>query len=192
MSPQPPLRSICVYCGSRFGERQLYRNVALRTGEVIAGAGLRLVFGGGAQGLMGVAAAAARDAGGQVLGIIPSFLQAQEGLLDGIESREVETMHERKIGLFDESDAFCVLPGGIGTLEEMVEVMSWSSLAIHRKPIVLVNTDGYWDPFVELIDHICREGFAYPGLPRSLTVIAEPEELIEAAQKAQLEPIEKI
>jgi uncharacterized protein (TIGR00730 family) len=186
------LNSICVYCGSRFGERQRYSEVAKATGEAIAGAGLRLVFGGGAQGLMGVAAAAARDAGGKVLGIIPSFLQAQEGLLENIESREVETMHERKIGLFDESDAFVVLPGGIGTLEEMVEVMSWSSLAIHRKPIIILNTDGYWNPFIELIDHICEEGFAYPGLPRSLTVIDDPSELIEAARKAQKEPIDKV
>ncbi|MCQ8185899.1 TIGR00730 family Rossman fold protein [Parvularcula maris] len=187
-----PLNSICVYCGSRFGERDIYSQVAKETGEAIAGAGMRLVFGGGAQGLMGVAAAAARDAGGKVLGIIPSFLQAQEGLLDNIESREVETMHERKIGLFDESDAFAVLPGGIGTLEEMVEVMSWSSLAIHRKPIIVINTDGYWNPFIELIDHVCKEGFAYPGLPRSLTVVDHPGQLIEAARRAQKEPIEKM
>ena len=103
---EPKIQSVCVYCGSRFGRDPIFKETAHLVGKTIAEHKLRLVFGGGAQGLMGEAAASARDAGGKVLGIIPSFLQAQEGLLEGIESREVETMHERKIGLFDESDAF--------------------------------------------------------------------------------------
>ena len=176
------LKSLCVYCGSRFGQDPIFKETAATVGRTIAENGLRLVFGGGAQGLMGTAAASARDAGGQVLGIIPAFLQAQEGLLDKIESREVETMHERKIGLFEESDAFCVLPGGIGTLEELVEVMSWASLSIHKKPIILMNVKNYWAPFIELIEHICEEGFAYPGLRSSLEVIDDPAQVVSAAQ----------
>lgn len=177
------LTSICVYCGSRPGHDPIYAETAKALGRSIAEAGVRLVFGGGAQGLMGISAAAARDAGGKVLGIIPRFLQEQEGLLTGIESVEVTTMHERKIGLFEASDAFCVLPGGIGTLEELVEVLSWSSLAIHQKPIILCNVQGYWDPLCVLIDHICKEGFAYPGLRKALTVVDTPEEVIDAARR---------
>lgn len=188
----PKLQSLCVYCGSRFGQDPLFKETAHLVGKTIAENGLRLVFGGGAQGLMGEAAASARDAGGKVLGIIPSFLQAQEGLLENIESREVETMHERKIGLFEESDAFCVLPGGIGTLEEVVEVMSWASLAIHRKPIILMNVKNYWGPFIELIDHICEEGFAYPGLRASLSVIDDPTKVVEAAVAASRTSVEKM
>lgn len=180
----PVLQSMCVYCGSRFGTDPLYKAAAEAVGEEIAGAGMKLVFGGGEQGLMGAAARAARDAGGDVLGIIPSFLQAQEGLLDGIESREVETMHERKIMMFDNCDGFVVLPGGIGTLEEVVEVLSWSSLKLHRKPIVILNTAGYWDAFIKLIDHICEEGFAYPGLRQSVIVVDEPKDVIPAAREA--------
>ncbi|NNU17100.1 TIGR00730 family Rossman fold protein [Parvularcula sp. ZS-1/3] len=186
------LESICVYCGSRFGRQDIYREAAHTVGETIAKAGLRLVFGGGEQGLMGESARSARDAGGKVLGIIPKFLQDQEGLLDNIESREVETMHERKIGLFEESDAFCVLPGGIGTLEEVVEVLSWSSLSLHKKPIILANIDNYWKPLIELVDHICDEGFAYPGLRQSLVVIDDPAEIVEAAQKALVPDMTKI
>lgn len=176
--------SMCVYCGSRFGHNDHYSEAAKTVGRTIADAGVRLVFGGGAGGLMGASAAAARDQGGEVLGIIPKFLQEQEGLLAGIDSVEVKTMHERKTGLFEESDAFCVLPGGIGTLEEVVEVLSWSSLAIHKKPIVLCNVEGYWDPFCALIDHICKEGFAYPGLRRALTVVDDPTEVVTAALAA--------
>lgn len=175
-----PLNSICVYCGSRFGNDPRFAEAARTVGKTIAAAGVRLVFGGGEQGLMGETARAARDSGGRVLGIIPRFLQEQEGLLDGIESREVDTMHERKIALFEASDAFCVLPGGIGTLEEMVEILSWASLSIHNKPIVLVNVEGYWNPFCELIDHICEGGFAYPGLSKALTIIDEPADVVTA------------
>ncbi|GGY52782.1 LOG family protein [Parvularcula lutaonensis] len=181
------LRSICVYCGSRFGRDDAYAEAAEAVGKTIAGAGLRLVFGGGEQGLMGTAARAARDAGGKVLGIIPTFLQEQEGLLENIESREVKTMHERKIMMFEECEAFAVLPGGIGTLEEMVEMMSWASLALHKKPLVLVNIKGFWDPYIKLIDHICSEGFAYPGLRNAMGVVTDPTEVVEKA-KSMMKP----
>ncbi|MEE4208552.1 MAG: TIGR00730 family Rossman fold protein [Parvularcula sp.] len=176
------LRSLCVYCGSRFGTDPRYQKAAEDLGRLTAEAGLRLVFGGGEQGLMGVVARAARDAGAPVLGIIPRFLQEKEGLLDNIESREVETMHERKIMMFDECEAFCALPGGIGTLEETIEVLSWASLAIHKKPIVLCNVDGYWDPLIDLIEHMVTGGFAYPGLQESMVVVDRPEDVIGAAE----------
>ena len=176
---RPAFRSLCVYCGSRPGKDARFQEAAERLGTEIARAELRLVFGGGENGLMGTTATAARDAGGRVLGIIPRFLQEKEGLISGIESREVETMHERKIMMFEESDAFCVLPGGIGTLEEVVEVLSWASLDIHKKPIVLCNTADYWGPLVQLIDHMAEEDFAYPGLRDNLLVVDEPAEVVE-------------
>ncbi|MEM9838274.1 MAG: TIGR00730 family Rossman fold protein [Pseudomonadota bacterium] len=186
------LDAICVYCGSRFGTDPQFKTAAETVGKTIAEAGLGMVFGGGTQGLMGASASAARDSGAKVLGIIPQFLMEQEGLLDGIDHEIVETMHERKIKMFEACDAFCVLPGGIGTLEEMVEVMSWSSLALHRKPIVLVNVDGYWDPFIELIDHVCDGGFAYPGLRHSLTIITDPADIVTASREAMGRSIEKV
>lgn len=175
------LRSLCVYCGSRFGSNPVFKKTAEDLGRLTAERGLRLVFGGGEQGLMGVVARAARDAGGSVLGIIPTFLQEKEGLLDNIESREVETMHERKIMMFDECEAFCALPGGIGTLEETIEVLSWASLAIHKKPIVLCNIQGYWDPLIDLIQHMVDGGFAYPGLQETMVVVDRAEDVIDAA-----------
>ncbi|NRA31356.1 MAG: TIGR00730 family Rossman fold protein [Parvularculaceae bacterium] len=178
------LSSICVYCGSRYGKEDEYKEAAEILGKSIAEGGLKLVFGGGTRGLMGATAGAARDAGGEVLGIIPEFLKKQEGLLDDIDHVIVETMHERKIKMFDACDAFCVLPGGIGTLEEMVEVMSWSSLALHKKPIILCNIDGYWDPFIELINHVSDGGFAYPGLRDMLIVVDKAEDVVAAAREA--------
>jgi uncharacterized protein (TIGR00730 family) len=175
------LRSLCVYCGSRFGTDPVFKKTAEDLGRLTAEKGLRLVFGGGEQGLMGVVARSARDAGGRVLGIIPTFLQEKEGLLDNIESREVETMHERKIMMFDECEAFCALPGGIGTLEETIEVLSWASLAIHKKPIVLCNVEGYWDPLIDLIQHMVGGGFAYPGLQEAMVVVDRAEDVIDAA-----------
>jgi uncharacterized protein (TIGR00730 family) len=186
------LRSICVYCGSRTGTDPRHAEAARTFGKLVAEADIKLVFGGGAQGLMKETAATARDNGASVLGIIPTFLQAQEGLLENIESREVETMHERKIMMFDESDAFCILPGGIGTLEEMVEVLSWASLAIHKKPIVLCNIGGYWDPFVELVDHVCDGGFAYPGMREALIVVDRAEDVIPAAKRALKRKLERV
>jgi len=178
------LTSICVYCGSRYGTNEKYKEAADILGKSIAAGGLKLVFGGGTRGLMGTTAGAARDAGGKVLGIIPEFLKKQEGLLDDIDHVIVETMHERKIKMFDACDAFCVLPGGIGTLEEMVEVMSWSSLALHKKPIILCNVDDYWAPFITLIEHVADGGFAYPGLRDMLIVVDDAADVVEAARKA--------
>ncbi|WP_417482583.1 TIGR00730 family Rossman fold protein [Maricaulis sp.] len=158
------LRSIGVFCGSRLGERESYQDAAEAVGRAIARAGARLVYGGGDVGLMGVAASTAAAEHGTVLGIIPGFLIAREGHLDGVDIRIVETMSERKVQLIDESDAFIILPGGTGTLEEVFDVVSRQQLDLHDKPVVFLNADGFWDPFVALIEHTVREGFT----PQSL------------------------
>lgn len=181
------MRSLCVYCGSRPGNEPRFLDAAKELGRVTAKAGMRLIYGGGDQGLMGSTAASARDAGGAVLGVIPTFITKTEGLLKGIPIIEVETMHERKIRMFEEADAVCALPGGIGTLEETIEILSWASLKLHKKPIILCNIAGYWSPLVELIDHVNDFGFGYPGLREAITVVDSASEVVAAAQKALTE-----
>jgi hypothetical protein len=157
------------------GGRSEYRAAAERTGRAIAAAGLRLVYGGGDVGLMGAAASAAAEAGGAVLGVIPGFLIAREGHLDGVEVRIVETMSERKRQLIEESDAYIILPGGTGTMEEIFDVVSRQQLALHDKPIVFLNTAGFWAPIIALIDHTVREGFTPQSLADHLDLADEPE-----------------
>lgn len=139
------LDSVCVYCSSSNAADPAFLAAAADLGRALAGAGLRLVYGGGGVGLMGACAAAAHTAGGQVLGIIPQFLVGKERPLDEVETIVVQSMHERKMRMFEHSDAFIVLPGGIGTLEEVVELLSWRRLGLHSKPIVFYNPGGFWD-----------------------------------------------
>ncbi|MBW8880700.1 MAG: TIGR00730 family Rossman fold protein [Asticcacaulis sp.] len=153
------IKSICVYCGSSFGADPAYRQAALDLGQILAGAGLRLVYGGGGVGLMGETARAVHNAGGKVLGIMPQFLQTREILYDDVETRIVANMHERKMMMFEESDAFVVLPGGVGTLEEVIELMSWRRLDLHKKPIIMLNINGFWNPFFQLIEHTLEAQF---------------------------------
>jgi len=153
-SPLPrPLRSICVYCGSSETTKPEYLALATRFGEALAHRGLRLVYGGGSVGLMGRCARAALAAGGDVLGIMPRFLERREIVLGDAPHRMVDTMHERKHIMFEESDAFVVLPGGIGTLEEAVETLSWRRLDLHAKPVVFLAEDDFWAPFFALVRH---------------------------------------
>jgi len=173
------IRSVCVYCGSSGSVDSSYRALARDTGQAIAKSGARLVYGGGDVGLMGETARAAHDAGGAVLGVIPEFLTQREGLYDEIEHRIVQTMHERKQLMFDESDAFIVLPGGIGTLEEAVETLSWMRLGLHKKPMAFLSRDDYWEPFFHLIDHII-EGRFTPAEFRDVILRAHsPAEALE-------------
>jgi uncharacterized protein (TIGR00730 family) len=146
-------RSVCVFCGSSEAARADYLDLAVRTGQALAARGLRMVYGGGSVGLMGRAARACHAAGGDVLGIMPRFLERREIVLEQVPHRMVDTMHERKHTMFQESDAFLVLPGGIGTLEEAVEVLSWRRLDLHMKPIVFLSEDDFWDPFFHLMQH---------------------------------------
>ena len=152
-SPTPTIRSICVYCGSSESTRAEYHDLATRFGEALARRGLRLVYGGGSVGLMGRCARAAHAGGGEVLGIMPRFLEQRERVLTEVPHRMVDTMHERKLTMFNEADAFVVLPGGIGTLEEAVETLSWRRLDLHQKPIIFLSEDDFWAPFFHLMQH---------------------------------------
>ena len=156
------LRSVCVYCGSSNTVDEAYFQLSRELGAEIAGRGIRMVYGGGQVGLMGASAHAAHEAGGEVLGVIPRFLTEREGVYTAIEHRVVETMHERKQMMFDESDAFIVLPGGIGTLEEVIETLSWIRLGLHRKPVAFLSENDYWAPLLTLLDHQVEENFTPP------------------------------
>jgi uncharacterized protein (TIGR00730 family) len=156
------LRSICVYCGSNDGRRPEYAAGAERLGRDMAEAGVRLVYGGGSVGLMGIVARAVLAHGGEVTGIIPQFLKDREVMLKEVSELIVTAdMHERKRIMFERSDAFVALPGGIGTLEEVIEVMTWAQLDQHEKPILIVNTLGFWDPLLALFAHMTEEGFLH-------------------------------
>jgi uncharacterized protein (TIGR00730 family) len=147
------LDSVCVFCGSSDAADPAYLRAAASLGRDLAAAELKLVYGGGGVGLMGACARAARAAGGRILGVMPEFLRQREALYDDVETIVVGSMHERKSRMFEEADAFAVFPGGIGTLEEVIELMSWRRLGLHEKPIVFYNAKGFWDPLFELLRH---------------------------------------
>jgi uncharacterized protein (TIGR00730 family) len=149
--------SVCLFCGASDAADPSLLAAATQFGAATAAAGVRLVYGGGGVGLMGAAARAAHEAGGEVLGVMPAFLRRREMLFDDVETLIVPNMHERKRIMFEQSHAFAVFPGGIGTLEEVVELISWRRLDLHRKPIVFLNPNGFWDRFFEFIDHTVAE-----------------------------------
>jgi uncharacterized protein (TIGR00730 family) len=154
------VRRLCVYCGSSLGVAEIYRTAAARLGSLIGEAGIELVYGGGRVGLMGVVADAALAAGGRVTGVIPGHLHDREVGHTGIsEMIVVSSMHERKRRMFDLSDGFITLPGGLGTLDETFEIITWKLLGLHDKPIVIVDLAGYWAPLRRLIEHTIAQGF---------------------------------
>ena len=159
-TPVEKLRSVCLFCGSSDTVDPAYLEAAAAFGRTLAAEDIKLVYGGGGVGLMGAAAKAAHGAGGKVLGVMPEFLRHRELIYDDVETVVVRNMHERKRIMFDQSDAFAVFPGGIGTLEEVVELISWRRLHLHAKPIVFLNQNGFWDPFFALIDHTVRENLS--------------------------------
>lgn len=147
--------SICLYCGSSNDAPPAHKALAASFGRLLAEAGITLVYGGGRVGLMGAAADAALAAGGRVIGIIPSFLLRREVGYEGLTELVVtESMHDRKRLMAERSEAFCVLPGGLGTLDETFEILTWAQLGLHGKPVVLVNEDGFWDPLLTLLDQL--------------------------------------
>lgn len=172
------LRSVCVYCGSSNRADPRFIQLATDMGTLMAQRGIRLVYGGGNVGLMGASSRAAHEAGGEVLGIMPHFLTKWEKPNPAFETRMVETMHERKWGLFAESDAFIVLPGGIGTLEEVVETLSWRRLELHTKPVVFVDR-GFWQPFVDLIEATIETKFTPEEFRQSYFCVDTPEEALD-------------
>ena len=184
-----PVRTVCVYCGSGFGRDPAFRAAAEVLGTALARAGLRLVYGGGDVGLMGTVARAALAAGGQVTGIIPDFLQAREHMLDAVqETVVVPDMHTRKRLMFERSDAFVTLPGGIGTLEELVEQLTWAQLGRHRKPVVLVSVADFWAPLLGLFEHMRGHGFIREGLDLSYLVTRDAAEVVPMLRAAGHEP----
>ncbi len=180
------MKSLCVYCGSKFGNSPDFKAVAENLGRTAAERNWRIVYGGGKLGLMGATAGAARDAGGDVFGVIPKFLVEMEGILDGVNHKVVTTMHERKMLMFDEADAIVTLPGGIGTLEEVVETVSWARLQLHRKPIILLNIGNYWGPLKQLFDHLVASGFADAELLSDISLADSVEQVFETAEKKSL------
>lgn len=179
------LRSVCVYCGSRTGSDPAHAEAARRLGTLLGERGLRLVFGGGGIGLMGVVANAVLDAGGEAVGVIPRRLHAIEVGHDGVgDLRVVESMHERKQMMFELSDAFVSLPGGLGTLDETFEIVTWRQLGYHGKPIIVVDSDGYWRPFLDLVEAVIAGGFADPRVRALYTVVPTVEEVLPALDAA--------
>ena len=181
----PGIRNICVYCGSGSGRNPAFAKAARDFGRILAENRIGLVYGGGSLGLMGEIAHATLRHGGHVTGIIPGFLSEREHML--IEAQElfvVDDMHQRKHLMFVKSDAFVALPGGIGTLEEFVEQLTWSQLGRHAKPIALVNIEGFWDPLLALFDKMSGELFVRPGLELNMLVVDRVDEVISAIDKA--------
>jgi hypothetical protein len=178
------IRRLCVYCGSSGAVAREYREAATDLGARLAAAGIGLVYGGGRVGLMGLLADAALAGGGEVIGIIPSRLRNAELAHSGVtELVVVESMHERKRLMAEKADAFTVLPGGIGTLDELFEILSWKQLGLHDKPILLVDIAGYWAPLRALLDHIVVTGFAREQTRGLLQVVPNVAGLMAALSK---------
>ena len=184
------LNAICVYCGSSDGTDPAMVRAAEALGRVMGDAGIGLVYGGGTNGLMGAVARSVLDAGGTVTGIIPDFLRSKERMLDGagprgsLEMVVVEDMHTRKRLMFERADAFVALPGGIGTLEELVEQMTWVQLDRHSKPVVIADIGGFWAPLLSLIDHMREQGFIRASADVRYRVTGTVEEIIPAIRAA--------
>ncbi len=183
--PDRLIRNICVYCGSGHGAKPIYAEAARTLGASLAEHDIGLVYGGGSLGLMGEVARATLDAGGRVTGIIPEFLSEKEQMLKTADELIVtKDMHERKQLMFLKSDAFVALPGGIGTLEELVEQLTWSQLGRHEKPIIVADIGGFWSPFLNLLHHMKEDAFIRTGLDVRFTVVSEARNIVPAALAA--------
>ena len=181
----PVIKALCVYCGSSSAVATIYREAASELGMRLAAAGIEIVFGGGRVGLMGLVADAALAGGGRVTGIIPARLRNAELAHQGVgELIIVDSMHERKRLMAERADAFAVLPGGIGTLDETFETLSWKQLGLHDKPIYLVDIDGYWTTLRALLDDIVERGFAPAKTRRLLQTVSTVAELMTALAEA--------
>ncbi|MGD9864016.1 MAG: TIGR00730 family Rossman fold protein [Pseudodonghicola sp.] len=178
-------KSVCVYCGSRPGTLPAYTQAAQDLGRALAAADWRLVYGAGDVGLMGEVARAAQAGGAETFGVIPEHLVRREvGKTDLTRYVVTQTMHERKKVMFMNADAVVVLPGGAGSLDELFEVLTWRQLSLHDKPIVILNTQGYWQPLRALVDHIIDQGFADPSLAGFLSWADTPDEAMELLRAA--------
>ena len=179
------IRSICVLCGSGEGKSPTYREAAVAFGREMASRDIRLVFGGGSIGLMGAIADAVIDAGGQAIGVIPDFLIRYEVGHKRLSDLVVtESMHERKRRMFEMADGFVVLPGGLGTLDETFEIVTWKQLRLHAAPIVILDVDGYWAPLRALVNSVIAARFAHPKVADLMTFVTAPQAVIPALEAA--------
>ncbi len=175
----PGIRSVAVFCGAALGARPAYRAAAEALGVGLAQAGLRLIYGGGGSGLMGAVAQAALDAGGEVVGVIPQFLMDREVAHPGVRDLVVtDSMHSRKLRMFDRADAFVVLPGGLGTLDEAVEIITWRQLGLHSKPILICDVHGSSTPLSTAVDLAIAEGFAHPSAKTLFEILPGPTAIL--------------
>jgi len=181
MTSMANIKSLCVYCGSSDRGSPAHHDAALRLGGTMAKAGIRLVYGGGRIGMMGRIADAVMDSGGEVIGIIPQFLEQVEVGHSGVTQLIVtENMHDRKQKMAEMSDAFLIMPGGLGTLEETFEILTWKQLGLHEKPVIIADIGGYWRHLTNLIDHMIAENYAKPENRALFQVIDNIEELLPA------------
>ncbi|MGH9108956.1 MAG: TIGR00730 family Rossman fold protein, partial [Acidimicrobiales bacterium] len=184
--------SVCVFCASSTPPDRQYRVAARALGSLLATRGIDVVFGGGRAGLMGDLADAALAGGGQVIGVIPAGLRAREPGHPGVtKMHEVGSMHERKQLMYDLADAFVALPGGLGTLEELAEVATWSQLGIHHKPVVLLDVGGFWSPLVAQLDLMVAAGFVKPANRVLVSCATSAEEALEVLETAEPVPAER-
>jgi uncharacterized protein (TIGR00730 family) len=182
------IRTVCVYCGSSAGADPAFIEAARKFGEILANEGVGLVYGGGSVGLMGAVSESVITHGGHVTGIIPEFLKTKERVQQGAQELIiVADMHARKQTMFDRADAFVALPGGIGTLEELVEQLTWAQLGRHKKPILILNAKGFWDPLCALLDHMRDMAFIRAGFSVGLLVAGTPEEVLPMLRKAAMQ-----
>ena len=181
------LNSLCVFCGSRDGGDPAHRAAAERLGLVMAERGIRLVYGGGRVGMMGVIADLVLAHGGQVTGVIPEFLvKLEQGHPDIDELIVVDNMHERQRRMAELADGFVALPGGLGTLAETIEMVNWRKMNLHEKPVAIVNIGGYWDPLVAIVKGFVTNGFAHPASAELFTFVDGVDDAIEALEAAQV------
>ena len=181
--------SVCLFCGSSDTANPEYPVAARDFGAATAAQGWRLVYGGGGVGLMGASARGAHEAGGRVVGIMPGFLRSRERLYDEVETIVVTSMHERKTLMYDQSDAFVVAPGGVGTLEEVIELLSWKRLDLHAKPVIFLNINGFWETLFALMKHTVDEGMTPASFLDAWVVCDTVEAAITAIREADHGPV---
>ena len=175
--------SVCLFCGASETADPSYTEAAYAFGKATAEAGWRLVYGGGGVGLMGASARGANEAGGRVVGIMPAFLRSRERLFDDVETIVVTTMHERKQLMYDQSDVFVVAPGGVGTLEEVIELLSWKRLDLHHKPVIFFNQNGFWETLFAMLRHSVEAGMTPSAFLDAYVVCDTLEDVIEACAR---------
>ena len=185
MTSMSKIRTVCVYCGSGAGNNPRFVEAAASFGKLLAESSIRLVYGGGSLGLMGAVATAVLDHGGSVTGIIPEFLNSRERMLTRVQELIVTPdMHERKRLMFERSDAFVALPGGVGTLEEFVEQLTWQQLGRHSKPVLLANIDNFWEPLLVLLSHMRATQFIRPGFSVEVLTADRVEDIVPRLRAA--------